>query len=720
MEKQTRITWTVGRKIAAGFVAVIILAGAVGGVALLTMNTVKAEVNTTTVSGRQETLSDLIEISLLEARRNEKDFFLRYKLDGMEEARATYVTAVQSHVAAIHEHAREGAGLAHHAEDATHLAEIEGLVDSYETDFLQAVALVEERGHRDSGLEGEFREKIHEFEDVIEQAGLPQLTIDMLTIRRHEKDYLLRSDPVYIDQVEGAVAQLKLDIDAVPADQLSEADKTRLKTLADEYLALFQKYVEVDAELAAAIERYRESAESIEPLLEDIKVEASEHFQTSVATTGQVIETANIVEIAALALAVLLGLGIAALLSRMVSRPVGRLTEATMAIAGGDLSRKVAVSSSDELGLLAAVFNQMTDNLRQRIQGEQEASEKASALAQAEREAKERLQQTVDNYLVFIEQVASGDLTVRLSVNGDNDALTILGRNLNAMVARLGEITTQIREATTNMTSAASEILAATTQQAAGANEQSSAIAQTTTTIDEVKTIVEQSFAKAQAVAEQAQRTRDISLAGQRAVTDTVESMSQIKGRVAGIAENILALSEQTQQVGEIIATVNDIASQSNLLALNASVEAARAGEHGKGFAVVAVEVRNLAEQSKQATAQVKAILNEIQRATNAAVMATEEGTKGVEAGAQRTGQTGETIQQLAGSITESARAAQQIVASAQQQTTGMEQIALAMQNINQATVQNLASTRQAEKAAQDLATLARQMESLVTRYKLN
>ncbi len=340
-------------------------------------------------------------------------------------------------------------------------------------------------------------------------------------------------------------------------------------------------------------------------------------------------------------------------------------------------------------------------------------------------ESRQYLERTVDDYLSFVEQIAEGDLTTRLSLNGhderdESDALVTLGRNLNKMVERLEEMTRQIRESTANISRVAAEILSSTTQQASAANEQSSAISQTSTTIDEVKTIVEQAFSKAKAVAEQAQRTRDVSETGQSAVTQTVESMVQIKEKVEGIAENILALSEQTQQIGEITATVNDIASQSNLLALNASVEAARAGEHGKGFAVVAVEVRNLAEQSKQATAQVKTILNEIQRATNAAVMATEEGTKGVDTGVDLTGQAGQTIQQLAANISDSANAAQQIVASAQQQTTGMEQIALAIENINQATVQNLASIRQAESSAQDLADVAQQLETLVARYKLN
>jgi methyl-accepting chemotaxis protein len=283
----------------------------------------------------------------------------------------------------------------------------------------------------------------------------------------------------------------------------------------------------------------------------------------------------------------------------------------------------------------------------------------------------------------------------------------------------LQRLVLQIRDAANNLNSASAEILAATTQQASGASEQSAAISQTTTTVDEVKTIAEQASVRAQEVAGAAQRTVEVSRSGQKAVQDTIGSMGQIKERVEGIAENILALSEQTQQIGEIIASVNDIASQSNILALNASIEAARAGEHGKGFAVVAVEVRNLAEQSKQATTQVKTILSEIQRATNATVMATEEGTKRVDAGVALVAQTRQAIEQLSGVINESAQAATQMVAGGRQQVSGVEQIALAMRNINQATMQSLASTRQAEKSAQSLNELARSLTQTVAQYKL-
>jgi methyl-accepting chemotaxis protein len=155
------------------------------------------------------------------------------------------------------------------------------------------------------------------------------------------------------------------------------------------------------------------------------------------------------------------------------------------------------------------------------------------------------------------------------------------------------------------------------------------------------------------------------------------------------------------------------------MLALNASVEAARAGEHGKGFAVVAAEVRNLAEQSRQATAQVREILLDIQGGINATVMATEEGIKVVDEGVQLAARARKAIEGLSRVIDESAQSAMQMVAGGQQQASGVEQIALAMQNINQATQQSLDSARQVEKAVQGLHGLASILIEIVEQYQM-
>jgi len=351
----------------------------------------------------------------------------------------------------------------------------------------------------------------------------------------------------------------------------------------------------------------------------------------------------------------------------------------------------------------------------------QKANRELARRAASEKEQRQFLLNIVEQFKTAMAEVARGNLTVRVPVyeRGPDDPFADLGRSLNETIAGLQQIASQVRQGAENISATAAEILAATTQQAAGASEQSAAIAQASTTIDEVRSIAEQTAQRAQGVAELSRRTTEVSHAGQQAVADTIAGMQDIRQKVEAIATGILSLSEQTQAIGQIIATVNEIAAQSNMLALNAAVEAARAGEAGKGFAVVAGEVRALAEQSRAATAQVRDILTEIQRGVNAAVMATEEGMKGADGGMRLTQEAGAAIRRLAESINESAEAAVQIAAAATQQVAGMEQIALAMQNIHQVTAQTVAATRQSERAAQDLNALAGSLAAAAGQYRL-
>jgi methyl-accepting chemotaxis protein len=275
-------------------------------------------------------------------------------------------------------------------------------------------------------------------------------------------------------------------------------------------------------------------------------------------------------------------------------------------------------------------------------------------------------------------------------------------------------ITRQLRESITQLSSSAAEILATTTQVAAGAAETATAVSETTATVEEVKQTAQMASQKAKYVSDSAHKVAQVSQAGRKSVEDAIAGMHRIQEQMESIAESIVRLSEQSQAIGEIIASVNDLAEQSNLLAVNAAIEATKAGEQGKGFAVVAQEVKSLAEQSKQATAQVRTILGDIQKATSAAVLATEQGHKAVEAGVKQTGETGESIRLLAESINEAAAAATQIAASSSQQMVGMDQVALAMDNIKQASVQNVAGTRQAELAAQGLHELGVRLGDLI------
>jgi methyl-accepting chemotaxis protein len=275
-------------------------------------------------------------------------------------------------------------------------------------------------------------------------------------------------------------------------------------------------------------------------------------------------------------------------------------------------------------------------------------------------------------------------------------------------------ITVPVTKTVDSLTSVSAEILAGTAQQAAGMREHSSAVTETVSTVDEVLQTSEQAAQRALAVSESSQRAAEAGQAGRKAVEDSVTAMSTVKEQTGSIAESILTLAEQAQAIGEIVATVNDIAEQINLLSLNAAIEASRAGEHGKGFSVVSNEIKALADQSKKATAQVRQILGEIQKATNASVMVTEQGTKSVNEAIKTVNEAGVTIRMLAEIIGDAARAAAQIAASSGQQATGMRQIHQAMQNINKVSAQNLAATNQSEQAAKHLNVVGTNLKQLV------
>jgi methyl-accepting chemotaxis protein len=261
---------------------------------------------------------------------------------------------------------------------------------------------------------------------------------------------------------------------------------------------------------------------------------------------------------------------------------------------------------------------------------------------------------------------------------------------------------------------ASSDIMGATASQTTATQEQATGVAEITTTLSELHVMSAQTLEKAQAVIGESDRSIDASRSGSKAVEDAVQGMHEIREQVETIAQKIVTLSEQTQQIGDIIMSVNEITEQSKLLALNAAIEAARAGEQGRGFAVVAAEIRSLADQSKQATARVRKILGDIQNATNSAVIATEQGTKKVEAGVALTNRAGETIEMLGRSVEASAGAARLIANASRQQTSGIQQVSDAMNGINEATKSSVGGMQQTEASAKKLAEMTNHMQALM------
>jgi len=399
------------------------------------------------------------------------------------------------------------------------------------------------------------------------------------------------------------------------------------------------------------------------------------------ATVSRVLMTCVLVG----AFTVLLTLFMVLFLTRLIAHPLDTMAAIANRIAEGDITDTSGVEArSDEVGKLAQAFALMTTYLR-------------------------------DNAAIA-DRIASGNLGVSVQPRSSRD---LLGNAFARMIDNLQRLTGELSEGVNVLAASASEISTSTAQLVTNASETATAVAETTTTAEEVKQTAQLASQKARGVSDSAQRSAQIAQTGKKSAEAMGDGMVRIRDQMNAIAESMIRLSEQTHTIGQIMATVEDLAAQSNLLAVNAAIEAAKAGEQGKGFSVVAQEVRSLAEQSKQAAVHVRTILTEIQKATNSAVMATEQGTKAVEGGVDQARQTGEAIAALSGSVSESAQAATQIAASSQQQLVGVDQVASAMDSIKDATTQNVENAKMLESAATKLSELGQTLKQLVGRFQL-
>ena len=257
----------------------------------------------------------------------------------------------------------------------------------------------------------------------------------------------------------------------------------------------------------------------------------------------------------------------------------------------------------------------------------------------------------------------------------------------------------------------------ATQQQSSSAGEQSDVIQLTNGLLDDFLTLSDRISNQALTVTKTAQQTEEISGQGQEAIAQAIVGMDDLRDQVTAIGQTIVTLAELTRRIDEIINSINEIATQSNLLALNASIEAARAGTHGRGFAVVADEVRSLAQQSTQSASQVRSILAEIQNAMKETIRATEVGMEGVNDGVARTQEANEVIVQLSESVTASNSAVRDIYEVIRQQSQGLEEISISMDRIQMITQNTMASTRAVEAVSTNLTRLASDLQSAVGQF---
>jgi methyl-accepting chemotaxis protein len=271
----------------------------------------------------------------------------------------------------------------------------------------------------------------------------------------------------------------------------------------------------------------------------------------------------------------------------------------------------------------------------------------------------------------------------------------------------------QLRGAVAGINSTAAELLAVSSQVAAAAAQTAAATNETTATVEEVKQTATLAQERASEASQLTQGVVEASKFGEASAKRNYEHFERIQADMDVVAEAIGRLSDEAQSVGDVIATVNDLAEQSNLLSVNASIEAAKAGEAGKGFAVVAQEVKNLATQSKQAVGQVRTVLVEIQKASEVVVRAAEQSRETVELGRNEANKGLENISARVVAASKAAEVAAQIAVTSSQQLAGMEQVNQAVLSINEAGNQSVSGTRQVEREVEHLQALALDLKRL-------
>ncbi|MGH7508796.1 MAG: methyl-accepting chemotaxis protein [Gemmatimonadales bacterium] len=272
----------------------------------------------------------------------------------------------------------------------------------------------------------------------------------------------------------------------------------------------------------------------------------------------------------------------------------------------------------------------------------------------------------------------------------------------------------QIGAAVQHVQSSSSELQAASNQQATGAKEQATAMNEITTTITELLATSKQIAESAQRVAHIAEETAEGARSGEQTVVKTTDSLGTIKRQVDLIVSHMLDLGKKSQQIGGILEIINELAEQTNILAINATIEAAGAGEAGKRFAVVADEIRKLADRVGGSTKEIRGLIEEIRAAVNTTVMTTEGGTKAVEAGARHFADVAEAFKQIVSLVSTTTEAAREIELSTKQQATAVEQVNLAVANVAQATRETEASSSQTFQTASQLTGLSLDLMRLI------
>jgi methyl-accepting chemotaxis protein len=320
--------------------------------------------------------------------------------------------------------------------------------------------------------------------------------------------------------------------------------------------------------------------------------------------------------------------------------------------------------------------------------------------------------------MTVLQSLADGDLRQKIEVDS-SDEIGSMGQALNRAIDGMANTIQSIAGSAEHMASASEELSSSANEQAQSAERQKDQTTQVATAMQEMSSTVLQVSENSTRAAEAARKAADTAHQGGAIVNDTLQRMREIATSVSGTAKKMEELGKSSDQIGRIIGVIDDIADQTNLLALNAAIEAARAGEQGRGFAVVADEVRKLAERTTTATKEIAQMIKNIQDETKTAVGAMVQGTQQVEEGVKSTAQAGDSLQQIIQMAEQVGEMITHIATAATEQSSATEQVNSNMDQIARLVKESAVGVQQSAKACQDLSGLALDLQKMVGNFKL-
>ncbi len=385
-----------------------------------------------------------------------------------------------------------------------------------------------------------------------------------------------------------------------------------------------------------------------------------------------------------------------------IAKQADSITDMLSSIGIGIFDARADVSSQDELGEVATALNAMCDNTLSLIQSNEE---------------REQIQESISDLVHEMEGIAAGDLTKQAEVREDITG-TIAG-GVNSMTTQLRSLVERVQNATNQVTTSAVDIQGVSANLSNETEAQAVRIGEASEKVLEMTQSFQEVADKTRDSVQVAEKARATATKGAKAVADTVDGMQRIRDQVQSTSKRIKRLGESSQEIGEIVQLISDIADRTSILALNASIQAAMAGDAGQGFAVVAEEVERLAERSADATKQISTLIKAIQSETTEAISDMEESTREVVEGSELATQAGQTLQEIDSVSNQLAELIQGVSGSALRQANVATEIASAMTEISSTTKESAGKSRSAAESVGKLTNLATTLRDSVSQFRV-